>query len=129
MRSNLLAAATALALVTAAGLIAASAKAAGGDATDAQIARIMDEGLSHSQAMANASELMDGIGPRLPNSETFDRAADWALGKFRGYGLANVHREPYPFGSNWNLDGWSARMGQPRAVALHRVPGGRGAGT
>ena len=39
------------------------------DATDAQSAQIIDEGLSHSQAMVNASELMDGIGPRLTNSE------------------------------------------------------------
>ena len=116
MRSHLLAAATAVAL------FATPALAAGGDATDAQIARITDEGFSHSQAMANASELMDGIGPRLTNSGNFDRAADWALGKFRAYGLANVHKEAYPFGSNWNLDGWSARMVQPRAVAMHAMP-------
>ncbi|HTM69625.1 MAG TPA: M20/M25/M40 family metallo-hydrolase [Luteimonas sp.] len=116
MRSHLLAAATAVAL------FATPALAMGGDATDAQIARIMDEGLSHSQAMANASELMDGIGPRLTNSENFDRAADWALGKFRAYGLANVHKEAYPFGSNWNLDGWSARVVQPRAITMRAMP-------
>ena len=116
MRANFLAAATAVAL------FAAPALAAGGDATDAQIARIMDEGLRHSQAMANASELMDGIGPRLTNSANFDRAADWALGKFRAYGLSNVRKEAYPFGSHWNLDGWSARMVQPRAIAMHAIP-------
>ena len=115
MRSHLLAAATAAVLFAAPALAA-------GDATDAQIARIMDQGLSHSQAMANASELMDGIGPRLTNSENFDRAAEWALAKFRSYGLADVHKEPYPFGSNWNLDDWSARMVEPRAVTMHAMP-------
>ena len=85
------------------------------DATEAQINKIVDEGISHSQALKNASELMDGIGPRLTNSENFDKAADWALAKFREYGLENVHKEPYPFGLAWNLDGWSARMVEPRA--------------
>ena len=92
------------------------------DATDAQIARIMDEGLSHSQAMANASELMDGIGPRLTNSENFDKAADWALAKFRGYGLADAHRESYPFGVDWNLDSWDAKMVQPRTIEMAAMP-------
>ena len=92
------------------------------DATDAQIARIMDEGLSHSQAMANASELMDGIGPRLTNSENFDKAADWALAKFRSYGLADAHRESYPFGVDWNLDSWDAKMVQPRTIEMAAMP-------
>lgn len=116
MQRKLLAAATALFL------IAQPMRSAHADATDAQIARIVDEGLSHSQAMANASELMDGIGPRLTNSENFDKAADWALGKFKAYGLSNVHKESYPFGVNWNLDGWSAKMVQPRTIAMTAMP-------
>jgi len=92
------------------------------DATDGQIARIVDEGLSHSQAMANASELMDGIGPRLTNSENFDRAAAWALAKFKAYGLTDAHTEAYPFGANWNLDSWSATMVEPRAKAMTAIP-------
>jgi hypothetical protein len=92
------------------------------DATDAQITQIVDEGLSHSQAMANASELMDGIGPRLTNSENFDKAADWALAKFKSYGLTDAHRESYPFGVNWNLDSWDARMVQPRTIEMTAMP-------
>jgi carboxypeptidase Q len=92
------------------------------DATDAQIAQIIDEGLSHSQALANASELMDGIGPRLTNSENFDKAAAWALAKFKTYGLSNIHEEPYPFGISWNLDSWSATMVKPRTVAMRSIP-------
>ncbi len=92
------------------------------DATDAQIAQIVDQGLSHSQAMANASELMDGIGPRLTNSENFDKAADWALAKFRSYGLTDAHRESYPFGVNWNLNSWDAKMVQPRTIEMTAIP-------
>lgn len=116
MRCKLLAAAAALILV------AQPLHAAGADATNVQVARIIDEGLSHSQAMANASELMDGIGPRLTNSENFDRAADWALAKFRAYGLDNVHKESYPFGAGWNLDAWSARMIEPRSIVMRSIP-------
>lgn len=92
------------------------------DATDEQIAQIVDEGLSHSQVMANASELMDGIGPRLTNSENFDKAARWALAKFKSYGLSNVHEESYPFGVSWNLDSWSATMVEPRTVVMRSMP-------
>ena len=92
------------------------------DATDAQIAQIIDEGLSHSQAMVNASELMDGIGPRLTNSENFDKAAAWALAKFKTYGLDNIHAESYPFGVSWNLDSWSATMIEPRMVVMRSIP-------
>jgi hypothetical protein len=111
-----------LAGTAAVALAALPLQAAQADATDAQIARIVDDGLSHSEALKNASELMDGIGPRLTNSENFDRAADWALAKFREYGLENVHKEPYPFGLSWNLDGWSARMVEPRGVVMRAMP-------
>ncbi|MBS0214152.1 MAG: M20/M25/M40 family metallo-hydrolase [Proteobacteria bacterium] len=111
-----------LAVATTLFLLAQPLQAAPGDATDAQIAKIVNEGLSHSQAMANASELMDGIGPRLTNSENFDKAADWALGKFHAYGLGNIHKESYPFGVNWNLDSWDAKVVQPRAITMHAIP-------
>ncbi|MBS0225304.1 MAG: peptidase M28, partial [Proteobacteria bacterium] len=111
-----------LAIATSLVLLAQPLQAAPGDATDAQIAKIVNEGLSHSQAMANASELMDGIGPRLTNSENFDKAADWALGKFHAYGLSNIHKESYSFGVNWNLDSWDAKVVQPRAITMHAIP-------
>ncbi len=110
------------AAVSALALAAAPLQTVRADATDAQIAQIVDQGLSHSQVLANASELMDGIGPRLTNSENFDKAADWAIAKFRSYGLTDAHREPYPFGVNWNLDSWDARMIQPRTIDMTAIP-------
>ena len=93
--------------------------AAGGED---QIPEIIDEGMSHSQAMVAASELMDGIGPRLTNSEGYDRAAAWALDRFRQMGLSNVRTESYQFGLGWNLDSWSARMIEPRWLDMRSIP-------
>ncbi|WEK45220.1 MAG: M20/M25/M40 family metallo-hydrolase [Candidatus Andeanibacterium colombiense] len=115
-RKYLAAAATVLALA------ALPSQPASADATDAQLTQIADQGLSHSEAMLNASELIDGIGPRLTNSENYDRAAQWAVAKFGHYGLSNVHLEAYDFGLGWNLDAWDARMVQPRAVVMRSIP-------
>ena len=48
------------------------------DASDGQIAAVIDEGLNRSDAMVMASQLMDGIGPRPTNSQNYRRASDWA---------------------------------------------------
>jgi len=108
-------------LAGAAALAAVPFHAALADATDADINRIVDEGLRHSQAMLTGSELMDEIGPRLSNSENMARAQDWAEAKFREYGLT-AHREGFDFGVAWNLDGYSARMVQPRAIEMRAIP-------
>lgn len=92
------------------------------DASDAQISAIIDEGLNRSEAMTSASQLMDGIGPRLTNSDNFRRASDWAQGRFTAMGLQNVHREAFDFGLGWNLDSFSATMITPRRVAMTAIP-------
>ena len=75
--------------------------ASGASAQSAAPARIIDEGTNRSQVMPTASELMDGIGGRLTNSPSLRRAEDWALAKYRSYGLANVHRDPFDYGRGW----------------------------
>jgi carboxypeptidase Q len=45
----------------------------------AMYARIRDEGLSRSQVMDYAFELMDHIGPRLSGSPNLDRSVSWAV--------------------------------------------------
>lgn len=103
-------------------LLASSGLASAAPAPTGDIARVIDEGLNRSQVMINASELMDGIGPRLTNSANLARAEDWALGKFRTYGLSNIHREPFDFGRGWNLSSSSARMIEPRLVEMTAIP-------
>jgi hypothetical protein len=105
------------------GLLASSVLVAGSaSAATTDTARIVDEGMNRSQIMLTASELMDGIGPRLTNSANIHRAEDWALAKFRSYGLSNVHREPFDFGRGWNFSNATARMVEPRLVNMVVIP-------
>ena len=85
-------------------------------------ARIIDEGLNRSQVMLTASELMDGIGPRLTNSPGHRRAEQWAVAKLQGYGLTNVHRESFDFGHGWEIVDSSATMVSPRRVRMTAIP-------
>jgi hypothetical protein len=105
-------------LAGAAGFLFVAAPAA----AQSDTTRIIDEGMNHSRVMLTASELMDGIGPRLTNSQNLRRAQDWALGKFRSYGLSNVHLEPFSFGRGWNVTSSSARMIEPRRVDMVVIP-------
>ena len=91
-------------------------------AAQSENSRIIDEGMNHSHVMLTASELMDGIGPRLTNSHNLRKAEDWALDKFRSYGLTNVHREPFVFGRGWNFTTSSARMIEPRPIDMVEIP-------
>lgn len=93
-----------------------------GPAEDRLVAQILDEGLNRSEVMETASELMDGIGPRLTNSEGHRRAEEWATAKFASYGLKNIHREPFEFGLGWNLKSYSAMMTVPRGLSLTVLP-------
>ncbi|MBB3859256.1 hypothetical protein GGQ88_000496 [Novosphingobium hassiacum] len=93
-----------------------------GPAEDRMVAQILDEGLNRSEVMETASELMDGIGPRLTNSENHRRAEEWASAKFASYGLKNIHREPFEFGLGWNLKSYSAMMTSPRGLPLTVLP-------
>ncbi len=85
-------------------------------------ARIIDEGMNRSQVMLTAHELLDGIGHRLTNSNNLDRAEQWALAKFRSYGLANARLEPFGFGRGWNVNSYRARMVAPRAIEMTAIP-------
>jgi carboxypeptidase Q len=98
------------------------AAAAAPDGERAAIARIIDEGMNRSEAMATASALMDRIGPRLTNSENHRKAESWAMDLFKQRGLANVHVEPFDFGVGWNLDSYSVAMITPRALPLTAIP-------
>jgi hypothetical protein len=91
-------------------------------AQDQELARILDEGLAHSQAMQIAHELMDGIGPRLTNSPGMRKAERWAADKFSGWGLANVRRDPFPFGRGWSFENATAVMTSPRRVVMRVLP-------
>lgn len=61
------------------------------DPTD--VAKIIAEGQTRSQAARTLTELGTKIGPRLTGSPQFTAAEKWAMHKFKGWGLQNVHIE------------------------------------
>ena len=106
-------------LLVSSGLILFAASAA---SAQSEPARIIDEGLNRSQVMLTASEMMDGIGPRLTGSPNMTRAENWAIDKFQSYGLINIHREPFLFGRGWEIVSSSAVMVTPRRVQMTAIP-------
>jgi hypothetical protein len=109
----------ALQLVTA----AFSPPAAAQEPIDAvMVARIRDEGLNRSQVMDHISWLSDVYGPRLQGSPAMQQAADWASGRMKEWGLANIHEERFPFGRGWSLVRFSAHMIAPQVQPIIGMP-------
>ena len=87
------------------------------------VTRIRQEGFHRSKVMDLASELMDGIGPRVTGSPNMKAANDWARAKFESWGLANAHLESWgPFGRGWTYDGCSVRMLSPDTTQFLAIP-------
>ena len=88
----------------------------------AAVSRIIDEGTNHSQVMVTAQHLTDVIGPRLTNSPQMRQAEAWTQAQFREWGLANVHKEGFPFGRGWSIERAGVRMVTPRPIQLAAIP-------
>ena len=93
------------------------------------IALIRDEGLNRSQVMDHIGWLSDVYGPRLTGSPGIMQASDWAIRKFTEWGLANPHREAFPFGKGWALVRFSAHMIEPQVQPIIGYPGSWTPGT
>lgn len=93
------------------------------------LAQIRDEGLNRSQVMEHISWLSDVYGPRLTGGSGIMQASDWALKKFQEWGLANPHRETFPFGRGWSLVRFHAHMLEPQVQPLIGFPGSWTPGT
>src|ERR1051326_381659 len=92
-------------------------------ATNDVIARIIEEGMNHSQAMTNLSYLCDVIGPRLTGSPNLKRANEWTRDKLASWGLTNTHLESWgPFGRGWTLQKFSAQLVEPQIINLIAYP-------
>jgi len=87
-----------------------------------QIAQIIDEGLNRSEVMVSAHELLDGIGARLSNSPQMRQAEDWAVEKFKLWGLKKVRKEGFEFGRGWSITSSEVKMIEPRPLPLTAIP-------
>ncbi len=75
------------------------------------VARIKDEGMNRSQAMATIRYLTDVIGPRLTNSPGQKRANQWTKQQLEKWGLKNAMVDPWgEFGRGWELKRFSAMV-------------------
>ena len=117
---RLLLAATTLAILLAASPVGAQQRPAPDPA--APLARIMDQGLNHSQVMATAQYMADVIGGRMTNSPSMRKAEGWTQERFRAWGLVNVHKEGFAFGRGWSIERSSVRMVSPRPIQLTAIP-------
>jgi hypothetical protein len=80
----------------------------------ATIGRIMHEASARSQVMDLMSWLTDVHGPRLTGSPLTKAAGDWAIGRMKEWGLANVGYETWgPFGRGWVLERFEAQVIAP----------------
>jgi carboxypeptidase Q len=87
------------------------------------ITKIRYEGFRNSKIMQLASELMDGIGPRLTGSPNMKRANEWTRDKLAEFGLVNAHLEPWqPFGRGWANEYVSVRLVSPDVAPLLAYP-------
>ena len=85
-------------------------------------ARIIDAGMNHGEIVETAQYLTDRIGARMTNSPQMRAAEAWTQAKYRGWGLANVHFEPFEFGRGWSIDAINVRMTAPRVLTLRAIP-------
>jgi hypothetical protein len=76
--------------------------------------RIRDEGNNRSRVMDYATELMDGIGPRLTGSPNLDKAISWAMERLTAAGSTNVRKESWgEFGLGWRQRNVWVRLVEP----------------
>jgi hypothetical protein len=87
------------------------------------VTRIRAEGLENSQVMDTLYHLTDLHGPRLSNSPQQRRAAEWAVERLEGYGLANATLEPWgEFGLGWSFERCVVEMTAPSYMPLIAIP-------
>ena len=87
-------------------------------ADSAVLARIRTEGMERSQTLPVFETLTTVIGPRLTASPAQKRASEWVRDRLIGYGLSNVHLEPWKFGRGWTLERLTIEMIEPRYLPL-----------
>ena len=59
-----------------------------GQEKDIIVEKIIKEAFENSQLEALGHELMDDIGPRLVGTPQMQQANDWAVAKYKGWGIS-----------------------------------------
>lgn len=86
------------------------------------VAKIKEEGMARSQAMATMRYLTDVIGARLTNSPAQRRANRWTKEQFEKWGLKNAAVDPWgEFGRGWELKKFTASVQTPDEYMAFRA--------
>ncbi|MGA2978028.1 MAG: M20/M25/M40 family metallo-hydrolase [Terriglobales bacterium] len=80
-------------------------------------------------SMTTLWELADGIGGRLTASPAYVRSTEWAVAKFRTYGIENVRLEPFTIPAGWQRGSASGAMLSPLSRPLNVASLGWGPST
>lgn len=104
------------------GLSAAVAAQSAGPLDPATLARLRQQAATSSQAYDHVWWLSEVYGPRVTGTPAFSQASEWAMKKFREWGLANVHQERWAFGQGWSIQRFSATMLEPQPAVLVGAP-------
>ncbi|MFQ5776973.1 MAG: M20/M25/M40 family metallo-hydrolase [Terriglobia bacterium] len=108
----------AVALLTSALFLGLPPLAQEGDALVEADRLLLTEIAENSEQMENLRYLTDRIGPRLTGTEKLKRANEWTAERFRAYGLANVHLEPWTIAHSWRRGTVDARVVAPSTLPL-----------
>ena len=74
---------------------------------------ILSEIKERQEIMPNLTYISDVIGPRMTGSANLKRANEWAMEKFKSYGLENVRLEPYTIPTGWERGFARMKMVEP----------------
>src|SRR6185295_17184877 len=81
--------------------------------------RIKTEAFQHSKVMEHAFYLTDVYGPRLTGSPGLQAAGDWAVKRFKEWGLSGANLEKWgPFGRGWSQVKFGAHLKEPQYAPL-----------
>ncbi len=87
------------------------------------IEKIKKEGLENSKVEEIAFQLVDKAGPRLSNSEGYERATKYAVKQLSDWGLENAATEPWgEFGRGWEMEKSYVAMTAPYYMPFIAIP-------
>ncbi len=85
---------------------------------EAFINAFAQEAQNNSQLELLATELLDGIGPRLVGSPEMEKASDWAIAQFKQWGI-DAERQNWGEWKAWQRGTSTITMTSPRVVTLN----------
>ncbi len=85
--------------------------------------QIKSEAFLRSHAMETLFYISDVYGPRITSSPNHRAAAEYIMTTLKGYGLQNVHLEPWgPFGNSWQYKKFYGALVEPNYAPLIGFP-------